>query len=339
LLLFFSSLHAQKLKHLNKPKVAAVPLVSYNNSFGGIFGGFASVFFPMSKSDTISPPSTIGAGGFYSTNGTWLGSGSLKLYYSKDLLRTVVMGGRGDVNFQYYYAPPEMPGLYFDYSTQINFFYLEQLIRVYKRLFVGAVFTNYHVQTTFEQQGMDTTARNYRALGVQLTYDSRDNLYNPSKGWYSNARLNRFDKALGSSTEYTKLDIGVSRHSGKDPAHIFAYQFSLSTAIGSVPFEGETVVGGKLLRGYSQGKYRGEQVYVAQAEYRWNFHGKFGAVFFAGVATPVNKDESWSTDLILPAGGAGIRYMMIPDMRLNIGFDAAVGKGDYGIYFRIGEAF
>ena len=38
-------------------------------------------------------------------------------------------------------------------------------------------------------------------------------------------------------------------------------------------------------------------------------------------------------------GGIGFRYLMLPDERINIVLDLAFGKEDWGLYFRIGEAF
>jgi hypothetical protein len=35
----------------------------------------------------------------------------------------------------------------------------------------------------------------------------------------------------------------------------------------------------------------------------------------------------------------GLRFMALPSRNARIGVDAAAGKGDYGIYFRIGEEF
>lgn len=325
-------------KHLTKPKIAAIPFISYNKSFGGIFGGFASLYFPISKVDTISPPSVGGVAGIYSTNKSWFLFGFSRLYFSKDLFRTVMAGGAGDQNFQYFSENYGVPG-FINYSTLLRFFYVEQMIRVHGRLYTGVGFTYFNVATTFETGESSDEARNYLALGIPITFDTRDNVQNPSKGWFTNARLNRFDEAFGSAAEYTKLDLDASNYFPVNSTAVFASRASLSTALGSVPFEAQTIVGGKVLRGYSEGEYRGDQVYALQGEYRWNFIKKWGAVFFAGVATPVNKGESWSFGDILPAGGAGIRYMMIPDIRLNVGFDAAVGKGDYGLYFRIGEAF
>jgi len=103
--------------------------------------------------------------------------------------------------------------------------------------------------------------------------------------------------------------------------------------------EGQFVVGRDDIRGYTNGKHRANQVYDIQAEYRWNFYKKWGAVAFGGIATAVDKPNEITWDGILPAAGVGIRYKAVPTEDINIGIDVAVGKDDWGIYFRIGEAF
>src|SRR6187402_1343040 len=75
LLCFFSLESFAQKKKVEKVEVAAVPLISYNKSFGGIFGAFATVYFPMSSSDTVSPASMAGGGGIISTNKTWFAFG------------------------------------------------------------------------------------------------------------------------------------------------------------------------------------------------------------------------------------------------------------------------
>ncbi|MFD2601999.1 hypothetical protein [Flavobacterium suzhouense] len=40
-----------------------------------------------------------------------------------------------------------------------------------------------------------------------------------------------------------------------------------------------------------------------------------------------------------PGIGAGYRYRVFKGMKFNVGLDGAVGKDDWGVYFRIGEAF
>jgi len=333
------SVTSQNSDHLSKAKLAGVPFVSYNKSFGGIFGGMGCVYFPISKKDSISPASNVGLAFIVTTNKTWIVASFSKLYFREDRFRTTVAGGAGQQNFQYFHDNNIVPGYFVPYSTLTDFFYGEQTVRVISRIYAGLDYTYFKVQTSFASDGADTTKRNYIALGIPLAFDSRDNVMNPEKGLFMNARLNRFDERLGSATEYTKLDLDGSSYTALKAMHVVACKVSMSTALGAVPFEGQTVVGGMVLRGYSEGMYRGDQVYAIQSEYRWNFFKKWGLVAFVGAATAVTKNNAWSVEQILPAGGAGIRYRMIEKIKVNVGFDAAVGKGDYGLYFRIGEAF
>jgi hemolysin activation/secretion protein len=114
----------------------------------------------------------------------------------------------------------------------------------------------------------------------------------------------------------------------------------MEIATGNVPFQAQAIVGRDDIRGYSQGQFSGNQVYALQSEYRWMFNNsRFGMVGFAGVATAVQSISDIFKSELLPGVGAGIRYRLIPALKINIGVDAGVGKGDYSITFRIGEAF
>ena len=62
-------------------------------------------------------------------------------------------------------------------------------------------------------------------------------------------------------------------------------------------------------------------------------------VGFLGVATAVDSPSEIAFNDLLPGVGFGIRYMMIPSEKINVGIDVAFGKNDWGVYFRIGEAF
>ncbi len=71
----------------------------------------------------------------------------------------------------------------------------------------------------------------------------------------------------------------------------------------------------------------------------YNFRNRVGLVGFAGLATIYGSDtESFNWGLY-PGGGVGCRYQAFKSTRFNIGLDAALGKDDWGMYFRIGEAF
>ena len=76
-----------------------------------------------------------------------------------------------------------------------------------------------------------------------------------------------------------------------------------------------------------------------QGEYRLNFENKMGLVGFFGIATVYDSFNKEHNGLLLPGIGCGYRYNVFPEYHMNVGMDIAVGNDDWGIYFRIGEAF
>jgi outer membrane protein assembly factor BamA len=179
---------------------------------------------------------------------------------------------------------------------------------------------------------------NLSGYSVPLTYDSRDYVFNPSKGIYGNLALNANTEWLGSDISFTTLALFLNHYKRIHPKGVFASRLYFYTGLGDVPFVGLKVVGGKDLRGYTRGEYRSEQVASLQAEYRHSFNKKWGAVGFGGFAYAFPYGSTDGSGL-LPSIGAGARYMVIPKRRMNMGVDIAAGKGDWGIYFRVGEAF
>jgi outer membrane translocation and assembly module TamA len=81
---------------------------------------------------------------------------------------------------------------------------------------------------------------------------------------------------------------------------------------------------------------------AGQAEYRWRFYKKWGAVAFAGIGSIWGNDnerEAFERKL-LPSVGTGLRYMISPEKRINLRLDYAVGvDGNQGLYFGVMEAF
>ena len=49
--------------------------------------------------------------------------------------------------------------------------------------------------------------------------------------------------------------------------------------------------------------------------------------------------SDFDTDKTLPGAGAGIRFAVSPENRLNLSLDWAVGKDGNYIYIYVGEAF
>ena len=313
-------------------------MVNYDPSFEGNLAALANAFFRVSPADTVSPSSMAGAMVGYTTNGTWYWGLYTKLYLDEDNYRATAAYGDASVNFQYY---DELVGSFIDFNSLHDVFMVELQRRVYRRWYLGLRYVNQKTATSYEIGGQtgDPARQNMNNLGLVVSHDTRDAIYNPHDGDYMNLKTGHYRDAWGSDYIYDKYELDFTKFFRISDHQVVAARCAAFVATGDVPFEGQYVVGRDDIRGYTNGMHRGEQVYDLQAEYRWNIHGKWGAVAFGGVATAVDDPEEITWDGLLPAAGVGIRYMAIPSEQINIGIDLALGRDDWGVYFRIGEVF
>jgi len=360
----FSNLSAQETnsdadKTLEEKKLTTIilPTVSYNNSFKTSLGVMASAFYKASKQDTISPLSSSTIIGSYSANDTWFAVLANKFYFKEDLFRSKVVAGTGGINFQTYLdwgsilenippniLPPVLPplredGAFIQYSTNFYFAYVDFTVNVFDRLYGGLNIIYSHSKTTFDLPSNPFDAQDLFGFGLSSEYDIRDNQMQPLNGFNGVFNTTSFLEALGSTSNYTNITLEYNKYFKQGERNTLLLRAYGQAAVGDVPFAGQNVVGRDDLRGYSNGKYRADQVYDVQTEYRHWFSEKWGYVAFGGLATAINNPNDLSLNNILPAAGAGVRFMAIPKSRITVGIDVAAGKGDWGVYFRILEAF
>jgi hypothetical protein len=319
-------------------KFAAVPVINYDPAFEWNLAALVNVFFKVSLADTVSPLSMAGGMVGYTTNGTWYWGLYTKLYFDKDNYRTTFAYGDASVNFQYY---DELSETFIDFNTLHDFFLLEQQRRVYKRWYFGLRYRNQKAKTKYEVEGEtgDPEKQNMNNLGAVVSHDTRDFIYNPYRGDYMNFKTAHYRDAWGSDYIFDQYEFDFTKFFFISDHKVVAGRVAAFVATGDVPFEGQYVVGREDIRGYTNGKHRGEQVYDVQAEYRWNFYQRWGMVAFGGVATAVDRPKEITWSGLLPGVGAGARFMAIKSEKINIGIDVAFGKDDWGIYFRIGEVW
>jgi outer membrane protein assembly factor BamA len=176
-------------------------------------------------------------------------------------------------------------------------------------------------------------------LGAVVSHDARDFIYNPSRGDYMNLKTAHFRDTWGANYKFDQYEFDLTTFFSVGERRVLASRVAALVATGDIPFEGQYVVGREDIRGYTNGKFRGDQVYAAQAEYRWNFYQQWGLVAFGGVAAAVDDPKELQFSKLLPGGGVGARFMAIPSEKINIGIDVAAGRDDWGLYFRIGEVW
>jgi outer membrane protein assembly factor BamA len=350
LLLFsFVIVHGQDSTGSRKKRssIAAMPMLNYNRTQGVVVGALVSKYFKISKKDTISPSSNIGVFGMYTAQKSYVAFGFSRFYFDKDLWRVTAAAGIMDINFQFYLEDPTAStGNFYDYSTKANLLVLQVQRNIFHRIYFGPTSSFIKSTTTFgfpgASGGDSVTKSTLNSVGYIISNDTRDHVQYPTRGMFANFKNQFYRDWIGSDFEFERYLVTYNQFfklTKKDDKQVLAVRASFNIAAGDVPFEGQSVVGGDDIRGYSQGQYRNDQVYTLQSEYRWNFYKRWGLVAFAGVASAVAKLSDVAFNELLPGGGAGLRFRLLPHEKINIGVDGGVGKGDYSITFRIGESF
>jgi outer membrane protein assembly factor BamA len=345
----FSQLDTQDVKQKKKLSFAGVPLVNYNRSLGFMIGAMGSMYYKVSEKDTISPSSTTMLIGIYSTSNTYMIGGVQQLYLNEDRWRATFFIGTGDVFFQFYQGFGQIKdgaGIWVDFNSTMKFMSLDIKRKLVKNLYLGleATFTSsitkFDIKNPITDEYISTSA-DMNSLGYNFLYDSRDNVNSPSSGYFIQFKNNFTREAFGSTEDFNNYELAFNNFWDikKNGKSILVSRLFANIASGDVPFSGENIIGQDDLRGYSEGRYRGSQVYALQAELRQNIYRKFGMIGFLGFGFAVDEINEIPDSDLLPSFGIGLRYLMIPDEGINIGIDVGVGKEDWSLSFRIGETF
>jgi outer membrane protein assembly factor BamA len=320
-----------------KYKFMPIPYMNYDRSLGFSMGAVPMLMFNPSDKDTISPSSLIGGVGFWTTNKTWFLMGFGMFYLGEDNWRITTAGGLGSVNFQFYLDNPI--GGWIPYQSEADFFMLKLERRIHKKLYGGVSYVYANVITTTETIPI-IDSLTLHGIGLNLTLDKRSNPYYPRNGYYTSAQYKTNPEFLGNETNTRKIQIDHNHYfSTRQQKDVVAARFHAGLGLGDLSFNQQFIVGNKDIRGYTQGAYRGNYLLTLQGEYRWNFHQRWGAVGFAGVATVFESINESDNGKLHPGLGTGIRFRVFPETNFSVGIDAAVGIDDWGIYFQIGEAF
>ncbi|MDW5289859.1 BamA/TamA family outer membrane protein [Formosa sp. PL04] len=316
-----------------------MPFLSYNRNLEFMFGAIPMLMYKLDPEDEISPKSLSGMTAVYTTNGSYFISFFNKWHYKEDTWRGRLFVFTGDYNSQFYMSDIEMPGFY-GYGTKATIASIGAQRKIINNLYGGLTYTYAHYDTNYQDDVQPQNVTQTNAIELNGLLDSRNDIYYPTSGIKSQIRYQAYPTWFGNDVKAQKILSEYNTYfQVKNRKDVIAARFSGQFGLGDIAFQQQVTIGGKDIRGYSEGKYRGDGLVSLQAEYRYNFADKMGLVGFAGLATIYGSetpDFDWKA---YPGVGVGYRYRAFKAVKFNIGLDAAVGKGDWGVYFRIGESF
>jgi len=322
-----------------KLKFIPIPYVNYDRSLGFTLGAVPMLMFNPSEKDTISPSSLVGGVGIYSANKTWFLMGFGMFFLGEDNWRITTAGGIGTVYYQFYLDG--IIGGWIPYQSEASFFYFKLERWIYESLYGGVSYIYADMITSTDILPIPLAdSLTLHGIGFNLSQDKRENPYYPRTGYYASLKYNSFPDFFGNESVSRKIELETNHYfSTRQHRDVVAARFYGGIGLGDLSFSQQFIVKGKDIRGYSQGAFRGDYLLALQGEYRWNFHRRWGAVGFAGLATVFEAINESDNGKLLPGVGTGIRFRAFPETNFSVGIDIAAGRDDWGLYFQIGEAF
>jgi hypothetical protein len=209
--------------------------------------------------------------------------------------------------------------------------------------------TSHYAYNTY--YGFNTEKYLSSALNLSFIMDTRDNMIQAHKGYFLSLNYRGDFEFLGSSKNSSMLNAewrsfhGLSK---KNPTHLIAFWvLGNFTPSGGYPYMILPATAydqrSRSARGYTQGRFRGNNYVYSEVEYRFPISGcggvLGGVVFVNGTSadSPVNDLKLFES--IKPGYGLGLRVMLDKQSRSNLAVDFGFGEKSSGFYLAVSETF
>ena len=327
-------------------ELVIAPLPISNPAVGSGLAVAAVYTIARNKATSETPPTTVGAGGFYTDNGSWAGAAAVKAYLKEDRYRLTLAAGLGAINYDLFALGPNEAGVPIKQEFQGV---LGELTTGLGKEWYAGLRASYGKTTARLQSGESGTIPvqpqqlDVTLISVGLTgeRDSRDSVFYPTDGARLQFLVNHSDTSFGSDYTYTKTDISYGDYVRLGESVVLAIQGAGCYASEGAPFYDLCLFGAKnVLRGYTVGRYLDRWTVAAQAEARWRFANRWITTAFLGAGKVESAYPSSTDTEVLPGGGVGVQWIAAPQNMITLRVDYAWGKDNSrGLYVSIGQSF
>ncbi len=148
---------------------------------------------------------------------------------------------------------------------------------------------------------------NLSGLTPVLIYDTRDNIFMPTKGLYVEAGTGLYSQALGGDADFQSPTLTALAYVPLAKTLTLEVKAEAMLSFGDTPFY---LRPGISLRGVEARRYLSEHAAEVEAELRWQFTARFSLVGFAGVGAAWTDLDRFQNRQPAVAGGGGLLYLL-----------------------------
>ncbi len=325
---------------------AGYPVILYTPETSLIFGGGAAMTIRNRNHDQNARPDNLNFYAIYTLKNQSAVLFNPDFYFDEDRWQLKMMSG-----YQ------KFPDLFYGVGNQTAEDDAEDvttedvIIRpgltccIYKNLRLGVMYHFNHTSVQkVEKDGIlssgvlpGSTGSRLSGVGPIIDWDSRDNIFYPSKGIWLQFYATIYRDWLGSEFEYESFTIDFRHFVELHERHILALQLVVKSMDGVIPFNHLARL--DLLRGIHSSRFRDQKSAVALMEYRFPVYKRFSGVLFTGIGDVMPRFNDFQFKETKGSIGAGLRFAVLPADKINLRLD--IGFSRYGInpYFQLSEAF
>lgn len=196
---------------------------------------------------------------------------------------------------------------------------------------------------TYDFKDFDYVGKNFgrtNSITWQKVYDSRNNIYDPSRGKRISYTAQWAGHGLGGDFDFYKFTAEGRMYRKLGNGHVLAFRARGGFIQGEAPYSQLFTLGGAdSLRGYEDDQFRGKYMYNATLEYRFPLVKKVSGVLFTDIGDAWDAPNvPWyeSKKGFNASVGAGLRVQTpIGPIKLDYG----KGKEDSKFHFSFGTQF
>ena len=322
------------------PIVVTEPAVGYG-------GGAAGMFLRPRREagdEGWARPDISAVGAFGTQNGTW---GAFALDASRWLdgrLRTLLGVGAGQFNLDFFGLGSAPSSL--DEGVRFSLQFTGAVAQANWQL---APKSPWALGLRYAYADVDPKPRysNFQGLAERVRvkvsapttiaeFDTRDNVFTPTRGIYAESSWLASRKALGASDDFERFQqVLIGWHALTDDVTLGA-RGNYAWSSDGTPFFLRPFI---QLRGVPAVRYQGDQAASVELEARWQFFGRWSVVAFGGAGATRTNRQTFAATQSVGSGGVGFRYLLASKFGMHAGIDVAHSPGTTALYFVVGNSW
>ena len=332
---------AQPRAFLPIPLVVTEPAVGYG-------GGVAGMFVRPRKeagSEGFARPNMSVAGGLATENGTWMAFAADSSHWFDERLQTLAAFAGGRLNLDFYGLGDASESL--DQAVSYELDFSLALIqgnwkpKAKSPWSLGLRYIYSKVEPKLDDEARfpglaDRIDVEISAPAAIVEYDSRDNLFTPTRGIFSESLYLLSREELGASEDFERFQQVVMGWIplGKDWTLGLRGDYQWSSD--GTPFFLRPYI---KLRGVAAMRYQGDEMASGEVEARWQFRPRWSLVGATGYGSAHTGRELYSATRDVWSGAVGFRYQLARLFGMHAGLDVGVSDGETAIYLQVGNAW